>query len=91
MSGDNTPGSDLKACLRYVRSNEKLEDDEAPPPAAGPQKPAVRTPVRPENLQKWVQCARCSQWRKVRALWPSWATKTMPIARLLALGGSRCR
>ncbi len=55
-----------------VCSNEKLDDDVDAPPlsaAAQPPKPAPssqRAPLRPGDLQKWVQCARCSQWRKVR-------------------------
>ena len=60
-------------CLT-VRSNEKLDDDVDMPPlgAAPPPKPVPllqRAPLRPGDLQKWVQCARCSQWRKVRCGW----------------------
>ena len=28
-------------------------------------KPEPRVALRPQVLQKWVQCAHCSQWRKV--------------------------
>jgi hypothetical protein len=35
-----------------------------------PSKPFTRTMQKQEKeaLQKWVQCARCNQWRKVSGL-----------------------
>ena len=57
-------------CVLLVNSNEKLDDEADAPAAAEAPKPAPqRMPLRPGDLQKWVQCARCSQWRKVREGW----------------------
>lgn len=46
-------------------SDEEVGDDDVPLP---PRKPFTRTmqKLEKEAPQKWVQCAKCNKWRKVR-------------------------
>ena len=45
--------------------DEDMDEDEAPLP---PRKPFTRTmqKLEKEAPQKWVQCAKCNKWRRVR-------------------------